>query len=69
MKIPGFLKRLEITYPIYTANAEDLTVIFSTPNIPIPTSLLVDEKGNVVDVFTGWSRETRRRMEALARSR
>lgn len=64
-KIPRFLEELGVTYPVYVGDPEGLGQIFASPDIPIPISLLVNEESKVVEVFTGWDRETRHTLEAL----
>ncbi|MFQ5670056.1 MAG: ASPIC/UnbV domain-containing protein [Acidobacteriota bacterium] len=63
-RIPAFLQKAGITYPVYTAAADRLGSLFTRPDVSIPLSLLVDDQGRVVDAFSGWSEEARRRVKA-----
>jgi len=66
--IPAFVGQTGISYPIYTAEHGALTAIFSGTQAPIPSSLVIDEEGRVVEVFTGWSREVKRHLDELGGS-
>ncbi|MFQ5767689.1 MAG: ASPIC/UnbV domain-containing protein [Acidobacteriota bacterium] len=66
-KVPPFLKRLGVTYPVYTLDPDGVAALFSTRDVPIPLSVLLDGDSRIVQVFQGWSKATRRRLEALSR--
>ena len=66
--VPAFVRQTGVSYPIYTVEPGDLTAIFSHAQAPIPSSLVIDEQGRVVDVFTGWSREVKRHLDELGDS-
>ena len=64
-RIPDFLQETGVSYPVYTVDPGDLTAIFTGGEAPIPTSVVVDENGRVVEVFTGWSRAVKRHLDDL----
>ena len=35
-------------------------------DVPVPTSLVVDEKGRVIEVLTGWNKDTKDRLGQIA---
>lgn len=61
-KIPAFVKRLGVTYPVYCIDPKELAKLFTTNDPGIPLSILLDENLRVVDLFQGWSPQTRKRL-------
>ena len=64
-RIPGFLQRLKITYPIYTTEESVFEQLFSGAEIFIPLSYIIDQSGDIVEVHSGWSSETEASIRAL----
>ena len=60
--IPAFLARNAVRYPVYVAADAALDRIFPSRDIKVPLSVLLDARGRVVDVFTGWSLGIERRV-------
>lgn len=63
--IPEFLERLGIDYPSYTGGADSIPRIYSGDEVQIPLSFLLDEEARVLQVFSGWSLETRDAIHTL----
>jgi thiol-disulfide isomerase/thioredoxin len=63
-RIPAFLERLGITYPIYTIDHAELDRFFTTRDLGIPLSLVVGPDHKVRAVVQGWSPESRRQLAA-----
>jgi thiol-disulfide isomerase/thioredoxin len=64
-RIPAFLERVGVTYPIYIMEPQELAKLFARPDVGIPLSLLLDKELRLVDVFHGWSAESRQRLDRL----
>jgi len=64
--IKKFLAATPVTYPVYVAGVSGVEKLFASEEMSVPLSILLDEKGNVVELIPGWSGETRRRFEAMA---
>jgi thiol-disulfide isomerase/thioredoxin len=64
-QIPEYLASYGIGYPIYTVSEEAVSEVFPRGEVLIPISFLVDERLAVLDVFSGWSAESRRAVHAL----
>ena len=64
-RIPQFLHKLGVTYPVYTVDPAAYPLLFRDVSIPVPLSVLVNEEGRVDALFSGWSRETRRHLRSL----
>ena len=57
-RIPAFLKRMKITYPIFTTDQSIFALLFSGDEIFIPLSYIIDRSGRIVEVHSGWSPAT-----------
>jgi thiol-disulfide isomerase/thioredoxin len=64
--VKGYLKENKILYPILIADEKAMSRLLRSDELGVPFTLLINEKGAVVDVFTGWSRRTQASIEALA---
>jgi peroxiredoxin len=65
-KIKSFLMKNRVRYPIYTGGVEAIEQLYATDELSVPVSLVIDERGAVVEVIPGWSAETERRFAELA---
>ena len=54
-----------ITYPILIGGVPAIERIYATDEVTVPLSILVDDKGRVVELFSGWSAETHRRLLSI----
>jgi len=63
-EVARFAQELGVTYPLYRIGEEAVAKIFGE-EIFIPLSILIDEKGQVVDVFEGWSSQSQQRIHQL----
>ena len=63
--VPRQLKKLGVTYPIFTTDERIFPTLFAGDEIFIPLTYFVDAEGIVVDVFKGWSPQTQERIESL----
>ncbi len=64
-RVPEFLKEMGVSYPIAVAEAEFIRKFYTTDNVAVPISLLLDANGTILELLPGWTPETRRRLEAL----
>jgi thiol-disulfide isomerase/thioredoxin len=67
--VPGFVKEMGVTYPIVVAEAEFIRNFYTTDNVTVPISVLLDAEGIITDLLPGWTPETREHLEALSSSR
>lgn len=54
-RVPNFVRRLGISYPIFNTDERVFKSIYAGEQIFIPLSILIDQQGRVVQVLTGWS--------------
>jgi thiol-disulfide isomerase/thioredoxin len=58
-------QRLGATYPIYTTEESAFELLFAGDQLFVPVTLIVDERGLVADVFSGWSPQTESKLRQL----
>ena len=64
-RIPSFLKRMKITYPIFTTDRSIFAHLFSGDEIFIPVSYIIDRSGRIAEVHSGWSPATAASIHSL----
>jgi len=64
-KVRSYLEERSVTYANYILPEKDLARIFSTGQVTVPLTLLLDEQQQIVRAFSGWSAKTRTGIEAL----
>jgi len=64
--IREFLQKVPIDYPVYKGGVAAIEHLFATDEVTVPLSVVVNENGNVEQLISGWSSETRRQFEVLA---
>lgn len=67
--IKGFVKNKRVTYPIFAGGISTIEQLYATDTLSVPMSILIDEKGKIVEIYAGWSAETQKKFEALARKK
>ncbi len=63
--VEAFARKLGVSYPLYRIDEAGIEKVFGGDQAFVPLSILVDEKGRVEDVFSGWSSETEKRIARL----
>ena len=64
-RIPGFLNRMKITYPIFTTERSSFAQLFSGDEMFIPLSYVIDRSGRIAEVHSGWSPATEASIRSL----
>lgn len=67
--VKDYLSKRSFTYPMVNVGEQGIGQLFATDEATVPLSVLLDEKGRVVKVFGGWSKQTAEELEALAKQR
>ncbi len=65
--VAPYLEAKGVDYPIYILAEKDFGKIFPGDALTVPLTLVVDETGAVIEALSGWSAETRERIESLTR--
>lgn len=66
-RVPGYLEGKGITYPNHIVSEDDFAEIFAGDALTVPLTVLLDDAGRVVEAYSGWSAETRAKIERLAK--
>lgn len=64
--LEAFLRQIGATYRILRGGVPAVEALYRTDELVVPMSFLLDEHGVVLEIITGWSESTRRRLEELA---
>jgi thiol-disulfide isomerase/thioredoxin len=64
-KIPSFLRRLGITYPVFTTRESSFEQLYSGGELVVPLSFIVGGDGRIERILSGWSSETEAAIERL----
>ncbi len=65
-QVPAYLRERGIRYPVYTTGPETIAALYRRGEMLIPLSLLLDDRGRVVEAFAGWTERSRQALNALA---
>ena len=65
VNIRRYVSEKRATYPIVLGGVSAIEQIYATDELTVPLTILVDEKGIVRDLISGWSAETQRKFRAL----
>ena len=65
-KVPQFLQKTGVTYPIFLGGVPALEHLYLTDEIIVPLSIVVGSDGVVRELISGWSAATRERFQSLA---
>lgn len=57
--------RPRVRYPVYRLDPADLGRLYTTDEVTVPLSFVVEESGRVSELIPGWSDASRRRFEEL----
>ena len=64
--VRGFVREKRVRYPNYLGGLRAIESLYATDELSVPMSILLDERGVVLEIIPGWSAETERRFRALA---
>jgi len=64
-KADAFLTGLGVTYPNYVVTGEGASEIYAGEDFFVPLSFVLDEEGQVLGMFKGWSADTLQRVKEL----
>jgi thiol-disulfide isomerase/thioredoxin len=64
--VRSYLRDVSVTYANVIGGVAAIERLYATDEQSVPLSILVDDKGTVLEVIPGWSAKTRKQFEALA---
>ncbi len=62
--VPDYVRARGVEYPIYTTDVSGMEGLFPRGEATVPATALLDHEGRVLQIFSGWSRQSE---EALRR--
>lgn len=65
VNIRKYVADRRVTYPILIGGVPAIESIYATEELSVPLSILVDDKGVVLDLIPGWSAETQKKFAAM----
>ena len=65
--VESYLRDVRVTYANLIGGVPAIERLYATDEQSVPLSLLVDDRGTVLEIIPGWSARTQERLEALAR--
>ena len=65
VNVSRYVGQKRLTYPIVLGGISAIEQIYATDELTVPLTILVDEKGIVRDLISGWSVETQRKFRTL----
>ncbi|MEO5857912.1 MAG: redoxin family protein [Pyrinomonadaceae bacterium] len=66
--IRRYIADKKVTYPNMIGGVPAIESIYATEELSVPLSILVDDKGTIIDLIPGWSAETRRKFDQMVGS-
>jgi thiol-disulfide isomerase/thioredoxin len=57
--------RARVTYPVYRIEPADMGRLYTSDEVTVPLSFLLETDGRVIDLIPGWSDASRRRFGAI----
>lgn len=57
--------RARVTYPVYRLDPAEMGKLYTSDEVTVPLSFLVEPDGRVAELVPGWSDASRRRFEAM----
>jgi thiol-disulfide isomerase/thioredoxin len=64
--VRGYLERHQISYTNLTGGTSAIEKIYASDRLFVPLSILVDDRGTVLEIMSGWSMETHRKFISLS---
>ncbi len=64
--IKGYIKEKGVAYRNFIGGVASIEQLYASDELSVPLSIVVDERGRVVDLMPGWSDETERKFNSLA---
>lgn len=65
VNIRRYVAEKRVTYPIVIGSVSAIESIYATDELSVPLSILVDDKGTIIDLIPGWSAETKRKFDVM----
>ena len=64
--VPSYLRSRQITYPVYTTDEAGMDALYPRGEATVPLTVLLDGKGRVVEIYSGWNETSEKAVLRLA---
>lgn len=66
--VPDYIRSRGVTYPIYTTDEAALETLYPRGEAVVPLTILLDDSGKVLRIYSGWSERSEKALVELAGS-
>lgn len=66
-EVAGYVAERRISYPIFITDEAAMEQIYPSGEATVPLTVLLDEEGTVLEIYSGWNARSERALGALAR--
>ncbi len=64
--VKGFVSEQRVSYPIFIGGVKAVAQLYATDDMRVPLSIVLNDRGVVTELISGWSARTQRRFADLA---
>lgn len=64
--VKGYLEKRQVSYLNLIGGTAAIEGIYATDQLSVPLSILIDARGTVLDVISGWSAESQQKFSRLS---
>jgi peroxiredoxin len=68
-QVPEYVRSRGIRYPIFTTDQAAMELLYPRGEATVPLTVLLDERGQVLEIFSGWSERSERALRELVSGR
>ena len=68
-QVAAYVAARDMTYPVFTLGVEGLDLLYPQGELTVPMTVLLDDRGQVLRVFRGWSHRTESEVLALTKQK
>ena len=61
-----YVEKKSVGYPVYVADSQLVEAVYATGEVFIPLSFILDERGVIEEIHSGWTADARASIESLA---
>ncbi|MCP3982338.1 MAG: redoxin domain-containing protein [bacterium] len=65
-EVPSYLADRGVEYPVYTTTGEAMQKLYPRGEATVPLTVLLDDRGQVLEVYSGWNERSEQALQELA---
>ncbi|ANM31885.1 hypothetical protein ABI59_23455 [Acidobacteria bacterium Mor1] len=66
--VQGYVARQGMEYPVLMTDSDSLDILYPNGEATVPLTLLLSDQGQVLEIYSGWSKRSAAALEALVKS-